>query len=534
MPSIFLRFPFLFLLTLPFVVVVSQPTAAQEAPIEQQLADSYDELRELQRPLIDGMGQRSLEAIAEISPPLIDITSRIIQLDSARGGSLTREELRRIYAIRAVSNLSLGNIAESEADLQRAGREWSLQSGFHPLRFTWAYNAENWSGVVDALEFERAMAGGVEGTLLGSWEPRTVSQLSRDIGSDEEAEERFAELLVRSGWIETVRQSDRSWVFWDLFKARAGRDDEEGARDALANITSLHSFARILTDNRYAAYRTTIEAEQGADLAVGAANLSQLLNADWEESSEDVEYLLDYMVALRMEGRWQEIADRFGPIVDDLSSAIDEGVDDHLLMNNSGFFIVNYLAHAEIMLGDVESGLARMEKIVGLGLDNHPELISQAINRTTWLYELGRHDQAVSIARTLDESPDGIASDYAYGLIYQVAACSAFQQNEEGELRYWRDKLFAIEDLNPLVLLEYHLCMADEDAAAALIIAELQGDEPTDLLLNLQNMTLSQAKGPNEMEMEELRTRVVARLDVQAALADIGEIRSFALTTFYN
>ncbi|MFN2259789.1 MAG: hypothetical protein ABR601_08125 [Parasphingopyxis sp.] len=534
MRSLLSVFSFGLLLALPASLALPRPSAAQEASLDQQLRDAYTELDERQASLVEAMRQQSREAVAELAPGLIDASSRVLQLDSARGGALTRQGRRRIYGIRSIGHLALGDIDQAQADSRRAGREGSLDSGFHSLRFAWAYEAEDWSGVVDALAFERQMAGALEGTLLGRWEARTMAQLSREMASDEAARERFAELLVSSGWVDTVRSSDNNWVHWNLFEARADRGDERGAREALAAIDSLYSFAQILIDDRYTAYRAAIEAEHGADLAEGAADQSRRLAAEWDANREDVDYLLDYLVALRMEGRWQDIVDRFAPIVDELSSAIDAGADDHLLMNRTGFFVVNYLAHAEMMLGDVEGGLARMEKIVGLGVEARPDLINQAINRLSWLFELGRHEQALSVAREFDRVPEGIASEYAYGLIYKAAACSAHALGDEEAHGHWRDKLFALEEPSPLVLLGYHFCMADEDAAAALIIAETQGEDPTGLLLDLQDMALFEAKGPDEQAMEEMRARVVARPDVQAALADVGEIRTFALTTFYN
>lgn len=534
MRFILTRLPLLLTLAVAFSVASSRPVAAQPLALEQQMSEAYSELGVLSQPLVESLNDESGDSAAEFAPAIVEVTTHIMQLDSAAGGSLNREELARIYFLRGLANLALGQVAQSEADIRRAGRDWSIQGGFHGLRFSWALHAEDWSAVVDALEFEQEMAGEVEGTILGGWESRTAAQLSGELSSDEQAEERFAELLIRSGWIETVGSMNASWVYWDLFKARAGRGDEDGARAALANVTSLCAFAAILTENRFIEYRPAIEAEQGANLARGAANHLQMLEADWDEKSGDVEYLLDYLVALRMQARWQEIIDRFQPMVEDLSTAIDQGADDHLLMNGTGFFIVNYLAHAQIMLGDVEGGLARMEEIVALGLEAHPELISQAINRLSWLYDLGHHEQALSVAQDLDQTPEGIASDYAYALIYLTASCSAFQSDDQEASRYWRNKLLAIDDVSAYAMFQYHLCMADEEAAAEFLIAELQGDQPTGLLLYLQTMTLEQPTGPYMEAMQQVKVRVLARADVQAALADIGEIRTFALSTFYN
>jgi hypothetical protein len=348
----------------------------------------------------------------------------------------------------------------------------------------------------------------------------------------DETNGRVAEMLLTANWGADRPPGDRDWIYSFAFARRVAAGDEAGARDVLGRMQAPDYLAELLINPAYAEYHGEIETRHGADLGESAERLRAALEAMWDARRGEARYLLDYMIALRALGRHQEIADRFTPLVDAAQAAMAAGDSENFLLNADGFFVVDYLAEAEMYLGRSDAAEARMNGLLALGFEGHPALINQGINGLDLYFQEGRYDEALARARALDALDDAVASPYGRMFIWGAAACAAHLQGEADEAARWRARLTEDPTVNAPDVFDTLLCLDDPDAAAAFAIEMLAGEDPITLLMTFQDLRLWRPIGAYDALLRERRDAVLARPDLRRAIDAAGGIHSFALAEF--
>lgn len=468
------------------------------------------------------------EAIEAAATRLLEITDQVEQVVPENGRSFARIALS---SMRGWAFWQLGRVAEADAAFQMSGTLMAAEYGYLSLRHDYAAEQEDWQKVLEMLEADAQVGESPEDMIINYYSLDNLRFIRAQFDDEDEANSRVAEVLILADWGADLPPGERDWIYLFAMQGRHRAGDESGARDALALIRTPSYLSDILFDPEYAVYHPYIEETHGADLSGAAASIGAELAAGWDTHREEADYLLQYLIHLRSIGRSEEIAARYGPIVDDLERAIARGETDHFLMNSDGFFIVNYLAGAEMRLGGYDRPIARMDAILTLGLEDHSALVNQAINRLNMLFQNGDYASGLEAARSLEQVEGGIVAPYGQMLIRSAAACAAHQSGDPVEARIWLDRLLAMDDPSALALLETYLCMDEMEAAEAQVITELQGENSSSMLIFFYDFRLWQPMGDFDRLLETRKAVLINRPAVMHAIEEAGGIRSLNLAS---
>ncbi|MBC2776558.1 tetratricopeptide repeat protein [Parasphingopyxis marina] len=524
-------------LILPLLVLV--PTAV---PAESALsAPAVEALPQTGTDDLSGELSRITDAVLEasesedVAAAQAAATELLALIDGQMAPALAVDDpevVAAYHALRGWAMWVLDRIEEADREFALIEPSQARDAGYLDFRHDLALDQEDWPKLLEILETDVAAGGDPETMIVNHYTIDDLEGLRYFLGYSAETNGRVAELLLTSNWGTDRPPGDRDWIYSFAFVRRVTAGDEAGARDVLNRMRAPDYIAELLINPAYAAYHAEIEARHGTDLGESAERLRAALESMWDARSGEARYLLDYMIALRALGRHQEIADRFTPLVDAAQAAMAAGDSEHFLLNADGFFVVDYLAEAEMSLGRNEAAEARMDRLLELGIEEHPALINQGINALDLYFQEGRYGEALARARSLDALDEGIASPYGRAFIWGAAACAAHLQGDADEAAQWRARLTEDPAINAPVVFDTLLCLDDPDAAAAFAIEMLAGDDPVTLLMTFQELRLWRPIGAYDALLQERRDAAFARPDLRRAIAAAGGIRSFALAEF--
>jgi hypothetical protein len=338
-----------------------------------------------------------------------------------------------------------------------------------------------------------------------------------------ELKQRFAEALLTLDQPEpddvTTRDMYRSLVI-DRY-VKLGKIAE--ARALARQVVEPDTLVRLLVAKRFdplfdgpADHRTLIQASlQSYDAAT---------RRFLEASPDDPLRMLGRGQALRALGRDAEAVTLLMPFASDLKRVEAGG--------EKAFWIVNETALALSALGRHGEAVALMEKLLSLGLEKHPLLVSMAINHGEMLNAAGRHRDAAAHEAKLS-GVGKVASPFGHMWIWSIAACGNLLGGDAAAAQPWLEKLAKNSDSNQAAHMRALLCANDTAGAEKLLIARLKGDEAVSMLLKLQNYELGTVETTNGKTLEKRFTALRDRPAVRAAIAETGRILSLPLAKTY-
>ncbi|MEM8696827.1 MAG: hypothetical protein AAGE05_12470 [Pseudomonadota bacterium] len=514
--AVFLAVP-----TLEIETQIGQPDAMVED--NRAVANTLD----LQiRALIEAANGGDAQAIETAATALLAtanfLVEPLIEQDNA-------DVLATLHALRGWSLWSLGRIEEADTAFDLAGPQNAREFGYLAFRHDLAWEQRDAVKALEILEADTAAAPGSDNLIIRYYDLRDLHGLRHGLDNDDVAEARLAEMLIASEWGTGSSPGALDWIYLLAMQGRHRAGDEEAAREALTKIRTPSFLLDILLDPEYSVYHVDIERQHGAGLAGAASSVGSDLAELWESRQGDAKYLLQYIINLRNRGQPNEIIERYAPIVDDLETAIERGETEHFLLNGNGFFVVNYLANAEMRLGRYDRAIARMDAILSLGLENHPDLINQAINRLDMLFQNSNYALGFDAAQSLEEADDEIVGPYGRMLIRAQAACASHQLGDTDVSRQWLGRLLAMDEPNATVILETHLCLNDLDAAEAVAVAELAGEDAPAMIRAFQELLLWQPIGDHDRMIDERQDALTDRPEMRRAIDAAGGIRQWDL-----
>jgi hypothetical protein len=342
--------------------------------------------------------------------------------------------------------------------------------------------------------------------------------------SDKSSQWRLAEALVGLGW----PGPDQVWLLdWQRLTAIDGRlakGDVAGAKAYAADVTTPQPLARLLVGRKY-----DLLFEPGLDR--GDAIRRALARYDGDSARRlaakpaDLHLLLDRAQFLRGVGREEAALALLLPASSDMAK-VEEG-------GEPAFWIVNEAAYALLALGRGDEAVALMERLVALGVDEHPALISMAINQGEILNGAGRHGEAAAHAERLFAQSEEWASDYGDMWMWSIAACGHAEAGRPAAAAPWLDRLKAASASNESAHMRAQLCLGDLESAERLLVRRLEGDDGPDVLLKLQNYTLQLPAAGFYRRLEERWMGLRERPAVAAALTRVGRILDLPLSRTY-
>lgn len=447
--------------------------------------------------------------------------ARLARLNS---GSFAHDETAmRLGVIHAI----LGSAEESQAAFALIAAAHRRSRDFASLRLVAANLLQDSRGVIEALEAFVAVEGSGSGSLVRELTDEQVAFLDIGLIGDEEAQGELAEILLAGGWRVDAAPGTRDWLYIRAMRRRFEQGDRAGATEALESVRSPQALMATFVERRFAPLWPEIEARHGSDLSRRSAEFQSAIDAAYRSDPSNLQILIAYHGHLAETGQYERALALVAPIADDMERIAAAGED--------GYWAVNAAADTELALGRGDQALARMDRLIDLGVSENPALISMAINRVAMLFALDRHDEALTGAEelaALDERQP-LASPYGQMWIWSTAACAAHELSRSETVARWREKLEASPDDNPAALMRTYLCIGELASAERLLIQRLEGDDPASMLLALQESTFDPPRTQRNQELQRLARTLLERPSVSAAIERVGRIGRFAYASAY-
>ena len=308
---------------------------------------------------------------------------------------------------------------------------------------------------------------------------------------------------------------------------RAG--DIETARTLVPEITDPEMLAHILMKRDAEPVWNNIEAKYGADLSVALNQFVEQSEKEALEDTSDFKVQSRYVNALRQAGLYDR-AIVFGEELIGNWARIEA-------VGDEAYWFVNEYAYALADAGRTDEAIALMDRVLDLGVEENPQLISMAINRAHIFLNAGRFEDALDASKALEQLDDHFASDYGDMFIYSAKICAMHELGQTSEATSaLNEQLMPLADTNPSAHMLTLLCLGDEDAAAELMVNRLDDDSSRDAAL------YGFVSATKDVDMpayqKKLHARIVTvqqRKDVEDAfLAHARHIRVSASKTYWG
>ncbi|MDC7685145.1 hypothetical protein PQU92_17820 [Asticcacaulis sp. BYS171W] len=309
-------------------------------------------------------------------------------------------------------------------------------------------------------------------------------------------------------------------LWFDLFDIYVNKGETEKAAALARTFVEFSSLVRIRIDHRYAAFR----AAAPLDLSGAVAQSVQRARARTEAHPDLIEGVNFYALELLDANRPAEALKVIDAALKKAQGAKPPftDLDEHL---NWALDARNSILGK---LGRWKEAEAAQVKARDHALAKGEDIVSQKINLGGFYYLQGKPDLALEEVAGVDLTQ---TSPYGIMAAEEVRACAYAQKGEPDKLKASLDfmKGQAKDGYGPLR--SALLCANDQDALAALIVAKLDDpDTRADTLIDVQTYLPEPAPTPIMAELDARRAHVIARPDVQAAVAKYGIILS--LPTF--
>jgi hypothetical protein len=334
---------------------------------------------------------------------------------------------------------------------------------------------------------------------------------------------RSAKVLLNLGWPGPYQLDLTDSLKLDVAEGLLAKGDIAGAKRLVFTVQSTQSVLQMLVSSKWSSVRESGDPIERIAQAITASD--EASERALRANPNDPEMLLGRAQFLRSVGKNAEALELLLPKANDLAWVKENDED--------GFWVVNEAAYALVEAKREKDAVSLMNKLLSLGLEDNPELISMAINTVGIREDAGDAKGAADYAVTLATKYPDYASAYGDMWMWSGAACGHSAAGNKPAAQPWLAKLKAGEKDNPAALTRALLCADDIDGAAASVIRRLDGDDPDEMLIALQDYSVGADLPANKKILEARVRQVVARTDVQAAIARHGRVLKVPLSRYY-
>lgn len=336
---------------------------------------------------------------------------------------------------------------------------------------------------------------------------------------DRPAQIRLAGALFRIGWPgTTAAASDPLRMI--LLEDALDRGDRQAAAGFAAGLTSPGVLAPILILKRYDGLLPEA-GDRFAPLRAALAAQERTTADAVARDGQNLEHRLDRVQHLRALGRNGDALALSQPQLRDPDASA--------LSSEDGMWLVNEAAYALLDLGRPAEAARLMDGLTRLPVADHLYLISSMINQGEVLNQAGLHGDSLAHARLLERDFAQHASDYGDMWIRATIVCASASLGRSAEAAPALEAIRAAPDVNPAALMRAYLCLNDLDTAETLIVSRLEGDDPQEAVMALQDYALE----PRRDQLVERLLAVRARPAVRAALERVARLAELPLARTY-
>ena len=266
------------------------------------------------------------------------------------------------------------------------------------------------------------------------------------------------------------------WLYAAMIEPLVRAGEVDTARTVVTEITDPEMLAHILMKRDTEPVWSDIEAKYGADLTVALNQFVEQSEKEALEDTSDFKVQSRYVNALRQAGLYDR-AIVFGEELIGNWARIEA-------VGDEAYWFVNEYAYALEDAGRTDEAIALMDRVLDLGIEENPQLISMAINRAHMFLSAGRFEDALDASKALEQLDDHFASDYGEMYIYSAKVCAMHELGRTSEATSaLNEQLMPLADTNPSAHMLTLLCLGDEDAAAELMVNRLDDDSSRDAAL---------------------------------------------------
>ncbi len=354
--------------------------------------------------------------------------------------------------------------------------------------------------------------------LLPNVDESHIHRLRNSLDFDSPVRLKLLQALFDANWKTTGGGDSAAW--YSLAVARAERGDMDGVRAAVRRIDDPLDLVRLRSDMRFDA---AIDADASAfDPLLAAQRRVEELHQQTGLQPDNLELRMQLTYALLTVGMHEEavaLADR------SLAAVAEAPVDAPAFKDiEEQVWVMNNRAMALRRLGRDDEALAEMVRASQLTEDGGVN-VSQALNLGTLYCSL---DRPVDALQAIDKAGDAI-SGFGRMVENNVRLCAARQSGRTRDARralaYLRDH----RDDGQAVYLEALLRAGELDEAAGQVMRQLASPEDRGGMLEWLQGYLLPEPLPGDVDARAAREALLAREDVQAAVAKVGRIGRYAI-----
>lgn len=347
--------------------------------------------------------------------------------------------------------------------------------------------------------------------LLGNLPDHDISQLVHRMAPDSPARLKVLQTLFDASWTRNGLGASDLW--YALALMRVERGETEAARTAIARITEPMDLVKLRADRRFDAV-----VDRGAerfDAARAARTRADDLRVMAMLQPERLDVLRELTYAMLTAGENREVL----AMTDAALAVLAEGKEASPFQDiDEQVWLMNNRAIALRRLGRIDEALAQLQHASRLTEDGEPN-VSQVLNLGQFYCSLGRPKDAVRMIAQVGEMS-------GYGRMVQAAVqhCAARRSGDAVGATHALAYLRQHRQDSEIHFLEA-LIEADRlDEAAAVMVALLESPhDRADALIAVQNFR-SPDPLPGDVEYRARGHRMLARVDVQAAVQRVGRV----------
>ena len=202
------------------------------------------------------------------------------------------------------------------------------------------------------------------------------------------------------------------------------------------------------------------------------------------------------------------------------------------VVGNDAFWFFNEYAVDLHALGRNDEALAAMDAVLALGVENYPDLVSQAINRSEMILGNGRYQEALDGLNIIEAQHMGRLSTYGKMWVWADKAC-ALRALGKGELADAMDAKLAVDPAtNWSASTAAAACRKDTPAIVEMVLKRLRSEDTRPGALGLF-ITFEMPEGRTPFELGRLKAMhdALALPEVQTELAKYGRAIRYAGTS---
>lgn len=345
-----------------------------------------------------------------------------------------------------------------------------------------------------------------------------VMRLSRTLTRLEE--EKLADDLMISLAAAQYQFEDKDNVettyYSKAIKALAERGDTKTAGLYLGEVSNPDLIADILMNVEMKGLWS--EAEK-----IAGPNLSKVLEKHVKDTRKksnsnkrDLVAMREHLSALRQVGRSQD-AVAYGKKAAANWARIEA-------VGEDGFWFINEYAYALADIDRIDEAEELLKRLMALGLDKYPDLVSMGINRASLLLSAGRYEDALKLALIYEFNSDFRASDYGEMWLYATKTCAMYELGKKSDAEtVLKVQMTPISDENPAAHTQALLCLGMDDEVEDLYISRLKNDKHRETALRaFADYTIRSEGMPHMTKLLDQAKTIKDRPKVKAAFKKVA------------